>query len=330
MADGYVQIAPDGSGKLVDNTTFTRGGEDIYRQRVEIYAADELPIPVGTTAPSNGDRALIVRPMPGTEVHALNQEFFIQLHGSIHGQHTHIWHVLGSRSKGWSSTATLGDAAEYLDTSQPRINDVVVGTTYYLRSSSASDTAGGTGMRTVRIYYLDSAGAHQKATFTLNGTTPVAMGNDYSYVLWAEAASVGSNTVAVGNISISTNAAGAPAVSEIVEWIEVGGNRSLSGRIKVPNDHTGYLIDWHCRAISNTMDVRIRGDFFSDDREASPGVFHFIDRSFLSAGASDGRDLHYAIVPAGAEVKVSAIPGGAQAGNKIDCDFDLIIVQNVA
>jgi hypothetical protein len=40
------------------------------------------------------------------------------------------------------------------------------------------------------------------------------------------------------------------------------------------------------------------------------------------------RDLHYAIVPAGAEVKISAYPGGSPAGNKLDCDFDVLILAN--
>lgn len=42
-------------------------------------------------------------------------------------------------------------------------------------SSSALDTAAGTGARTVVISYLDAAYAAQTATLTLNGTTPVAL-----------------------------------------------------------------------------------------------------------------------------------------------------------
>lgn len=42
-------------------------------------------------------------------------------------------------------------------------------------SSSANDTAAGTGARTVSIDYLDAAYAAQTVVLTMNGTTPVAM-----------------------------------------------------------------------------------------------------------------------------------------------------------
>ncbi len=161
----------------------------------------------------------------------------------------------------------------------------------------------------------------------MNGTTPVSIGSGYSYFLWAEVATVGSDTVSAGNITISSNAGGAPAVSEIVEQISSGGNRSMSGRIKVPTGYTGYLIDWDSRAISATMDVRLRGDFFTDITNGlSPGVFHFLNRIFLASGGGETRDLHYRKVPSGAEVKVSAFPGGTPAGNKLECDFDILII----
>lgn len=44
MSDGYVQIAHDAGGKLIDNTVFTRGGNEIYRQRVDVYSGKTLPV----------------------------------------------------------------------------------------------------------------------------------------------------------------------------------------------------------------------------------------------------------------------------------------------
>lgn len=284
---------------------------------------------VTNAAPASTDYGLVVRGTGEFNTHSMPIELVATLHGDIHGKTAYTIHVMGSRSQGWSSTSVLGDAAEYLDTSQPRINAVSTGTTYYLRSSSANDdgSPAGTGAQTVRIFYLDSSGNMQTRTDTLNGTTPVYIGSGYSYFMWAEVAAVGSNTVSAGNITISSNAGGAPAVSEIVEYIAAGGNRSLSGRIKIPTGYTGYLIDWDCRAISNTMDVRLRGDFFTDITDgASSGVFHFLDRAFLASGGDSQRNMHYKKVPSGCEVKVSAFPGGAPAGNKLDCDFDLIII----
>jgi hypothetical protein len=287
------------------------------------------PLPTATTTPGDSDTGVVVRLVGGSEVHSLQQEFVANLHGSIHGKTAYIWHVMGSRSRGWSSTSVLGDAAEYLDTSQPRINDVSSGTTYYICSSNANDTAGGTGARTVRIFYLNGSGVPTATTATMNGTTPVSLGSGFTYFLWAEVATVGSNTTAVGDIIIGTNAGAVSTVAQTVEMIAAGGNRSLSGRVKIPTGYTGYIIDWHCSSISSTMDTRLRGDFFQDNgRTRSAGVFHFMDRVFLSSGASSVRDLHYAIIPADAEVKISAFPGGTPAGNKLDCDFDILLISN--
>ena len=296
-----------------------------------------VALPTSTTDPGASDLGVVVRVAGMPNVHALDQEFITEFHAEIEGRHAMIWHIMGSRTKGWSSTSVLGDACEYLDTSQPRANDVSAASTYYIRSSSASDDGApvGTGARTVRIYYLDTTGVAATVTVTMDGTTATILpegtagagaGKGYSYFLWAEVATVGSNTESVGDIAISTTAAGAPAVSTIVEWIESGGNRSLSGRCKVPLAHTGYLIDWQASAISATMDVRVRADSFADDGALSSGVFHFKDRAFLASGANADRTLHYKKVPALCEVKISAFPGGAPAGNKIDCDFDILLI----
>jgi len=40
MSDGFVQIAPDSTGKFIDNAVIVRGGNEIYRQRVEAYPAN--------------------------------------------------------------------------------------------------------------------------------------------------------------------------------------------------------------------------------------------------------------------------------------------------
>lgn len=42
MSDGYVQIARDAGGKLIDNYVFTRGADTIHRQRVEAYPANSF------------------------------------------------------------------------------------------------------------------------------------------------------------------------------------------------------------------------------------------------------------------------------------------------
>jgi len=44
MSNSFIQIHQDGSGKKVDNSLLTIGGEQVYRQRTEVYAGEDLPV----------------------------------------------------------------------------------------------------------------------------------------------------------------------------------------------------------------------------------------------------------------------------------------------
>lgn len=244
--------------------------------------------------------------------------------GELNGKEAHLYHIMGSRTLGWSSTSVLGDACEYLDTSQALMN-TPSSQQLYIVSTSANDTAAGTGARTVRVIYLNDAGLETVATYTMNGTTAVAIMDDATFIQWMEVASTGTSEVSAGNIAItSTN--GAATVATTFESIRAGGNRSLSGRYKVPADCHAHLVHWDVAAIGNTMDTRIRATVFSDDGALST-VYHFIDRVFLAAGQNWDGNLEYREVPAGGVIKISAIPGGAPAGNKIDCSFSVICMK---
>lgn len=252
-------------------------------------------------------------------------EYEVQHTGFLDGKQAALYHIMGSRTLGWNSTSVLGDACEYLDTSQNLMNTPTSGQTLYLVSTSASDTSAGTGAQTVRIVYLDGSGLQQVRTDTLNGTTPVSIGSGYTFIQWMEVASVGSNETSVGNVTISSTN-GAATVATTFEYIKAGGNRSLSGRYKVPSDCHGHLVHWDSAAISSTMDVRLRSTSFADDNAIST-VYHFLDRTFLASGQNTTQDLEYREVPANCIIKISAIPGAAAAGNKLDCSFSLIVMK---
>lgn len=253
-------------------------------------------------------------------------EYELQHTGRLFGKTANLYHIMGSRSQGWKSTTDLGDACDYLDTSQSSMNTPTSGQTLYLVSTSASDTAAGTGARTIRTVYLDANGLQQVRTDTLNGLTPVSIGTGYTFIQWCEVATAGSSGVPVGDISItSTN--GAATTATTFERVPAGGNRSLSGRYKVPADCRAHIVHWDVGAISNSMDTRLRATVFSDDNALSD-LFHFIDRAFLASGQNITQLLEYRSIPASAIVKISAIPGGTPAGNKLDCSFSIICVKS--
>lgn len=252
-------------------------------------------------------------------------EYSVQHYGELNGHDAWLYHIMGSRTLGWTSTSALGDACEYLDTSQALMNTPTSGQTLYLVSTSGNDTAAGTGARTVRTVYLDANGLQQVRTDTLNGTGAVSIGSGYTFIQWMEVASVGSSEVSAGNITISS-INGVATVATTFDRITAGGNRSLSGRYMIPSDCQGHLVHWDVSAISATMDTRIRATSFADDAAIST-VYHFVDRVFLASGATASKELEYREMPSNSVVKISAIPGGTPAGNKLDCSFSIIVMK---
>lgn len=77
-------------------------------------------------------------------------------------------------------------------------------------SSSASDTAAGTGARSIKITYYDNAGAGPfTETVALNGTTPVnTVATDIRFIESMEVVTVGSGGTNVGTISLFGSTAG--------------------------------------------------------------------------------------------------------------------------
>lgn len=250
----------------------------------------------------------------------------ISLSGYLNGKAASVVYVLGRRDNGWSSTSVLGDVAQYLDTSQALINTPTSQQLYLVSTNAADDgEPAGTGAQTVRVVYLNDAGTQTVATYTMNGTTPVSAMADATFIQWMEVATVGSNSVSVGNIALtSTN--GVATVGTTFEFIKAGGNRSLSARYKVPTGYTAYMHIWNTYAISATMDVRLRTNVFADDRALSDTAQHFQATSYLASGQNSAGELDFLKCPAGSVIKASAIPGGAPAGNRCDVNFDMLLV----
>lgn len=107
-------------------------------------------------------------------------------------------------------------------------------------SSSASDTAGGTGVQSVRIYYLDNNYTSQQEVVTLNGTTPVNTTATNIYRIQGfYAENIGSNGSAVGNVSLQ-NLGGTTTYARI----DAGDVRAWQAIFTVPAGMYVYMFDW--------------------------------------------------------------------------------------
>lgn len=269
--------------------------------------------------------SVAVTNFPATQVVAdptdiVNPTFAAARLGLVNGHAAEVFHVMGRRA-GFNSTSVLQDVGEFLATSIDALPELTGAESLEIVSSSANDTAAGTGARTVRVGYIDTSNnLVVSADITLNGTTPVALAFKANFILWMETTTVGSNTVAAGNIILRIAAAGATQ-----EQITAGGNRSLSARFMVPVGYHGYITGWGINAIGTTQDARLRATVRTRSRTLGTD-YVFQSVYYLGAGANASEDLPYLALPGLCKVKVSTIPGSASASNRIDAEFTVLLI----
>jgi len=212
--------------------------------------------------------------------------------------------------------------------SSTTINEMAGTETLEIISSSASDTAAGTGVRTVKITYIDAlgtVGAQNTTTVTLNGTTAVSLGAVRALAIqWAEVATVGSGGVAAGDITIRSTA----TPTNLYELISAGGNRSMSGRYMVPVGMSAYANEWQGSAVNHDMDIRLRGTVEMGTR-ASVSPYLFQDAMYPPSGTvSPSRVLPWLKFPAGSKLKLSAILTAVGGSPRCEASITLAVITN--
>lgn len=195
-----------------------------------------------------------------------------------------------------------------------------------IKSSTVNDAAAGTGARTIEIAYLDTAGLEQTETLILNGTTQVdTVATNIDKVNWIHSLTVGSGGVADGNLSLVDKATGII----VYEYIEAGGNASLSARYHVPSDKTGFVKGWICSADTSRADIRLRATVDNFERHIVDGVFIFQDSVMLKDSSSGYIPFEYPLLlPSSSSIKVSA--KGAGSGANVGTSIHIILIENTA
>lgn len=128
------------------------------------------------------------------------------------------------------------------------IPDQTNGEQMTLVSTSAADAAGGTGIRTVFIHYLDTDWNEQTETVILDGTAGVnTIATDIKFVQDIHGATWGAGLAAAGNISIHLTG----TASRVYDLIELGGNMSLTMTKMIPAGFTCYISNWTASAAGN-------------------------------------------------------------------------------
>ncbi len=188
-------------------------------------------------------------------------------------------------------------------------------------SEDAQDTSAGTGVRTLRIHYLDASGDEQTEDVTMNGTTGVnTAASDIRFVNDMYSLTVGSNGVAEDHIKIYETA----DATHVYNMIAQGGNKSLVPHRMVPSGKTLILKGWHAEEAQNKRCAfRIRSTDMAG--VLLTGVFCFKGVAYMKQSSSGELALNQ-IVPALSIVKVSAWPD--QASSEASCGWWGVLVDD--
>jgi hypothetical protein len=206
----------------------------------------------------------------------------------------------------------------------------IVGEQMTVVSTDVNDNPGGSGVREIRIEYLDSNGLEQEESITMNGTTGVnTVATDIRYVNAIHATAVGSNGVAEGDITI--HQFGAP--STVYDIIATGGNMSLTITYMVPYNKTLYVSSWMGSVSGNKrVSLRLRANarngviYEGTGTVAGDPVFLFIDSMNLVDATAVNQFDPYVCIPGGAVIKIS---GWAAAGAFASGSFQGFLVEDI-
>lgn len=108
-------------------------------------------------------------------------------------------------------------------------------------STSANDTAAGTGARTVVVQGVDANYNEVAETVTLNGQTAVTMSASLLRVNYAYVATAGSGNSAAGDIYIGTGTVTAGVPATTYDIIKFDYNVTTTGSYTVPAGYTAYV-----------------------------------------------------------------------------------------
>ena len=108
-------------------------------------------------------------------------------------------------------------------------------------STSANDTAAGTGARTVVVQGLDANYNEVTETVTLNGQTAVTMTASLLRVNYAYVRTAGSSNSAEGDIYIGTGTVTAGVPATAYDIIKFDYNNTTTGSYTIPAGYTGYV-----------------------------------------------------------------------------------------
>jgi len=223
------------------------------------------------------------------------------------------------------NTTALQDVSMQATGSTIVATNAPLGAAIEIVSSSADDTAAGTGARTVEIHYLDVNGVEQELNITLNGTTPVSLGTVCHYVNFTHVSSVGSNLIAAGTINIRNVA----TPTTIYSTVTVG-NTDMTSLFTVPAGYYGILDGVEINVFHSTSGSNARVVLVSDgcdwDGRRYPGIFQAKFDHIYSAAAFESFAIN-TMVDSLSTIKLQATPSATAANLRVSGFYNVILIR---
>jgi hypothetical protein len=192
-------------------------------------------------------------------------------------------------------------------------------------SSSADDTALGTGARTVYLEGLDANHNTISETVTLSGQTAVTTVRSYLHINNCYVASAGSGDSAAGTIYFGTGTVTAGVPATVYDVIAFDYNARVTGSYTVPAGYTGYVSQglFSCGQASGSTSVtgRLMTRGTNDIRLTAAVVT-------LNNGTADYVFEYPLAVPEMTTIEAQAV--GAAANNACSSMFIILLVKNDA
>lgn len=175
-----------------------------------------------------------------------------------------------------------------------------------LSSDSADDTDGGTGIRSVRMIYLDGSLNEQTETITLNGTTSVTtQATDIRFIQCMHMMTYGSQKQAAGNVSAVHD-------GTTYSYIKAGQRRCSSSFRRVPAGNILVITSLYGSSISGTSDSIAQIRFVATYLDGQDFTEDGITFPHQSIGIQDGAESVSSLA--------IAFPEGVIVGFEVTCD----------
>ena len=175
-------------------------------------------------------------------------------------------------------------------------------------STSANDTAAGTGARTVTVAGLDENYHEAEETVSLNGQTEVLTDTTFIRVFRAFVETAGSSGTAAGDIYMGNGVVSGGVPATVYAKISLGENQTLMALWTVPAGYTGYLtkIDLGTGTPNNNQYINAR-----IIQRAFGGVFRTATKITLQTGEIILNFPAPIVLPEKTDIEARAVSSGS-------------------